>query len=75
MNSWSAGRAPALSQARAADACLKACESRVAALLLRAKTSAPLVFLSSLCTSLHAARRQHLPAQPMPQVSVFSSAV
>ena len=56
MNSWSAGRAPALSQAKAADACLNAWERRVAAFLLCAKTSAPLVFLSSLCTSLQASR-------------------
>ena len=73
--SWSAGGAAALSHAKAAEACLKAWERRVAAFLLRAKTRAPLVFLSSLCTSLHAARRQHLPAQPKPQVSLSASAV
>ena len=61
-SSWSAGRAAALSHAKAAEACLNAWERRVAAFLLRAKTRAPLVFLSSLCTSLHTARRHHLPA-------------
>ena len=72
-SSWSAGKAAALSHAKAAEACLKAWERRVAAFLLRAKTSAPLVFLSSLCTSLQASRSQHLPAQPEPQVSMPSS--
>ena len=57
--SWSPAPAAELACASEADACLKARDSRVAVSLVRATMSAPLVPLSSLCTSLRRTGKTH----------------